>query len=145
MGNTNVLLDSKAQEIMKDVYNLGGGTTVVANPTITGAEEELSSITIGNENYTVSRFLKVLMIDDVDGKPTQLTEDQMEKIISGWTIVCFMNDPAYYVETNKSGKNTRFSTPVSYEGTTAYVDTMTVNRSGEVTYSRIEWTITIAS
>ena len=25
MGNTNVLLDSKAQEIMKDVYHLGGG------------------------------------------------------------------------------------------------------------------------
>lgn len=26
MGNTNVLLDSKAQEIMKDVYHLGGGS-----------------------------------------------------------------------------------------------------------------------
>ncbi len=26
MGNTNVLLDSKAQEIMKDVYHLGGNS-----------------------------------------------------------------------------------------------------------------------
>lgn len=69
MGNTNVLLDGKAQEIMKDVYNLGGGEgkqLYQHNITLTDEPENpsytftLVIINSSNEELTYSDILDYL-------------------------------------------------------------------------------------
>ena len=64
MGNTNVLLDSKAQEIMKNVYHLGQG----------GGSLKLATVYYtGTEDYSYASSL-TLLIDTSISTPTTYEE-----------------------------------------------------------------------
>ena len=59
MGNTNVLLDSKAQEIMKDVYHLGGGSDLGLIYPNTKLQDLNDALVLGEEHYDEYTYIKL--------------------------------------------------------------------------------------
>ena len=51
-------VDLTGLKVGETVYNIpqGGGTTVVANPTLAGTETELTGLTINGTNYKINTF-----------------------------------------------------------------------------------------
>lgn len=85
MSKQEILLSNSAIEFLK--YEIGGGTNVVANPTLSGTETVLTGLQVGNTKYAVpqgSGGIEYVELVVTSGTTSgTLTQEQMEKLRNG--------------------------------------------------------------
>lgn len=82
-------LDSKAVGKLQDVVG-GGGTTVIANPELTGDEPDLEGLQVGDTKYAVPQggggieYVELTVdFSNIDGATGNLTQEQLTKLQNG--------------------------------------------------------------
>ena len=85
MSKQEILLSNSAIEFLKD--EIGGGTNVVANPTLVGTEAVLTGLQIGDTKYKVPQGggqMEIVTLNYVlDGQPHNITQEQATKLQNG--------------------------------------------------------------
>lgn len=97
MSKQEILLSNSAIEFLKD--EIGGGTNVVANPTLVGTEAVLTGLQIGDTKYAVPQGsggqMEIVTLNYVlDGQPHNITQEQATKLQNG-AILTDENGPVY--------------------------------------------------
>lgn len=86
MSKQEILLSNSAIEFLKD--EIGGGTNVVANPTLVGTETSLTGLQVGDTKYKVSQGSggqkEIVTLNFVlDGQSHNITQEQATKLQNG--------------------------------------------------------------
>lgn len=85
MSKQEILLSNSAIEFLKD--EIGGGTNVVANPTLSGTETVLTGLQVGDTKYVVPQgrgSMEIVTLNYViDRQPHNITQEQATKLQNG--------------------------------------------------------------
>ena len=92
MSKQEILLSNSAIEFLKD--EIGGGTNVVANPTLSGTETVLTGLQVGNTKYAVPQgrgsmeivtlnYVLDVQPQNIDEQPHNITQEQATKLQNG--------------------------------------------------------------
>lgn len=86
MSKQEILLSNSAIRFLKD--EIGGGTNVVANPTLVGTETSLTGLQVGGTKYKVpqgsgGQMELVTLNYVIDNQPHNITQEQATKLQNG--------------------------------------------------------------
>ena len=85
--NQEILLSNSAVDFLKEKIG-EGGTTVVANPTLSGTEANLTGLQVGDTKYAVPQGGGGAGIEfvDIEGKSGEFTQQEYAKLQNGAII-----------------------------------------------------------
>ena len=86
MSKQEILLSNSAIEFLKD--EIGGGTNVVANPTLDGTETALTGLQVGETKYKVPQgsdgLMEIVTLEYIiDSELHNITQEQATKLQNG--------------------------------------------------------------
>ena len=91
--NNEIKLDSKATNYLKDKIGGQGGTTVVANPTLSGDEESLTGLEVDGVKYVISSSGPTLYQHNITLNAIIGPEDAEQSFFLTTSIITTSNTP----------------------------------------------------
>lgn len=124
MSKQEILLSNSAIEFLKD--EIGGGTNVVANPTLVGTETALTGLQVGDTKYKVPQGsggqMEIVTLNYViDEQLHSITQEQATKLQNG-AILTDQNGNAYYLAAIQGNGNALTYQCIVFNSSIAQID-----------------------